>query len=67
MPTENDLILTIREILRLIPSGKTADTLNIANAIVALFEVQGDRRAVEDVRALIRLEAAAIGVGVKDR
>jgi hypothetical protein len=41
--------------------------LEIANAIVAEFEAQGERRAVEDVRSLIRLEAAAIGVAVRDR
>ena len=67
MPTDNELVLTIREILGLIPPGETADTLDIANAVVAEFEAQGERRAVEDVRALVRLEAAAIGVGVKDR
>jgi hypothetical protein len=67
MPTDNDLVLTIREILRLIPWGETADTLDIANTIVAEFEAQGDHRSVEDVRSLIRLEAAAIGTGVKDR
>jgi hypothetical protein len=67
MPTDNDLVLTIREILRQIPPGGTADTLDIAKTIVAEFEARGDRRSVEDVRSLIRLDAAAIGVGVKDR
>ena len=67
MPTDNELVVTIREILRLIPTGEVADTLDIANAIVAEFEERGDRRAVEDVRSLIRLEAAAIGVTIRDR
>ena len=67
MPTDNELVVTIREILRLIPPGEVADTLDIANAIVAEVEERGDRRAVEDVRSLIRLEAAAIGVTSRDR
>jgi hypothetical protein len=67
MPTDNELVLTIREILRMIPPGEAADTLDMANAIVAEFEAMGDRRAVEDVRSLIRLEAAAVGVSIKDR
>jgi hypothetical protein len=68
MPTDNELVLTIREILRMVPPDEAADTLDIANAIVAEFEKRGDRtRAVEDIRSLIRLEAAAIGVSIKDR
>jgi hypothetical protein len=67
MPTDNELVLTIREILRQIPPGEVADTLDIATALVSEFEKLGDRRSVEDVRSLIRVEAAAIGVGIKDR
>ena len=67
IPTDNELILTIREILRHMPPGGVADTLDIADALVAEFERWGDTRAIEDVRSLIRLEAAAMGVSVKDR
>ncbi len=49
------------------PPGGVADTLDIADALVAEFERWGDTRAIEDVRSLIRLEAAAMGVSVKDR
>jgi hypothetical protein len=64
---DNELVLTIREIPRMIPPGETADTLDIANAVAAEFEERGDRRAVEDVRSLIRLEAAAIARSIRDR
>jgi hypothetical protein len=67
MPTENELVLTIREILGQVPPGAVVDTLDIATALVAECEKYGDRRDVADVRTLIRLEAAAIGVSVKDR
>jgi hypothetical protein len=68
MPTDKELVLTIREILTMIPPSGAADTLDIANAIVAEFERRDDkRRSIEDIRSLIRLEASAIGVSVKDR
>ena len=67
MPTDNELVLTIREILRQIPPGKVADTLDIAATLVAECEKLGDMRSVEDIRSTIRLEAAAIGVSIKDR
>jgi hypothetical protein len=67
MPTDNDLVLTIREILRQAPPEGVADTLAMASALVAEFERLGDVRAIDDVRALIRLEAAAMGVNAIDR
>ena len=67
MPTDNELVLTIRKVLGAIPPGGIADTLDIANALVAECEKLGDRRTVEDVRATIRLEAAAMEVSIKDR
>jgi hypothetical protein len=68
MPTDNELVLTIREVLRRLPPGSAANTLDIASVLVTEFEKRGDRgRSIEDVRSLIRLEAAAIGVDVADR
>jgi hypothetical protein len=67
MPTDNELVLTIREVLRQIRPGRIADTLEIADALVSECAKLGDHRSVEDIRALIRLEAAALGVSVVDR
>ena len=67
MPTDNELILTIREMLLLYPPGSTADTLDIAIAIVAEFERLGDRRSIDDVRSIVRLEADAMRVSIRDR
>jgi hypothetical protein len=66
MPTDNDLVVTIREILRRIAPNGVADTLAVASELVAEFERLGDVRAIDDVRSLIRLEAAVIGVSVVD-
>ena len=61
------MVEMIRETLRRAQPTDIIDTLDLANAIVAAFERRGEKRAVDDVRALIRLEAAALGVSVKDR
>ena len=67
MTFDQEMVEMIRETLRRAQPTDILDTLDLANAIVAAFERRGEKRAVNDVRALIRLEAAAMGISVKDR
>ena len=63
-PTDNEVTLAIRQLLSRVPAGQAVDSLAIANALVA--ELQ-DNRSVDDLRALVRVEAAAIGVSLVDQ
>jgi hypothetical protein len=65
MPAENELVLTIQQTLRRMPQGSVGRTHEIAKALVAELRL-GDGRAVEDVKSLIKQEAAAMGVRVED-
>jgi hypothetical protein len=65
--SDQEMVEMIRESLRRAQSTDIIDTLDLANAIVAAFERRGEKHALNDVQSLIRLEAAAMGVSVKDR
>jgi hypothetical protein len=56
-----------REPLRRAQPTDIIKTLDLANAIVAAFERRGEKRAVNNVCSLIRLEAAALSISVRDR
>ena len=59
MTSTQELDEAIRNFLALLPPGERIETLALATTIVSQL---GDTRPIEDVRAIIRAEATALGV-----